>query len=366
MAEGNYAERCDGITYINYGGVCMFNKEMKERFIKETTGSHHTENVARIMFDAIEPYEMNIWKADFCTVDLQKLQPVMDKILGLRMSSKWMAVTLLKKYVVWCLDKEKYPSACDAIMSVKYEGLGKVREQMTANPIHLQAYFDKVFTLESEETLDNIYRCFLWMAYAGMNEDDALKVEIKDVNLTELRVEYEGVAYPIYREAIPAFKNAIHLTSFVYKHPNYPEKIVMKKRAPGNTIIRGINFNSEEGKTRQDIIYTLRSQLSRRLSEASKNKLDKKTNTMRDKLTEQTLSYYRIWLSGIFYRASEAERAGIPVQFADVADELMDRRVNIEKKEYKYGAKQGKIQKRNRKARDYMEDYRRWKLAFSI
>jgi hypothetical protein len=343
----------------------MFNEEMKRRFIRSITSSVHTEDVARGIFDAVEPYEKDEWGADFCTVDEVRLQPVMDKILGMRMSSKWMALTILKKYSLWCMDDEKYPGAGDAIMRVNILGLDKVREQMVANPLHLQSYFDKVFDKEAEETIDNIYRCFLWIAYAGISEDDALKIEIKDINLSELRIVYGEASYPIYREAIPAFKNAIGLTSFVHRHPRYT-KTVRKDRATGNTIIRGIRFNTKEDSDYGVNILTIRSQISKRLTEASKEVKDRKTGNTRPALTSLTLSYYRIWMSGLFYRASEAERAGIPPKFSEVSEEKIEHRINVKKKEYKLSARDSLVQKRNRKARDYMDDYRRWKLAYSI
>jgi hypothetical protein len=316
----------------------MYNEELKKSFIRGYTQSLHTAEVARVIFDAIAPYE-NEWGTDFCTRSAAELQPVLDNILGLRSSSKWMTIIILREYVKWCMLK-KYPGACDSIMHADTVGLDKIRAQMVASPLHLQKYFNEVFDMESEETIDNTYRCYLWMAYGGISEEGALAVKIEDVNLETLRVTGDGIDTPIYREALQAFKNAISLPSFLYKHPNY-RKPVRRDRILGNTIMRGIKSNIQ--------VLTIRSTLSKRLTDAAKSGR-----------TKIKLSFYRIWLSGLFYRTYEMERAGFLVDFSEAA--VME----MEGKTYALGGRETLRMKQNRKARDYMEDYQRWKLAFSI
>jgi hypothetical protein len=345
----------------------MYNEEMKKRFVRDYTRSLHTADFAKVIFDTLEPYE-NGWDADFCTMKSNELQPVLDKILGMRTNSKWMGITMLREYVKWCM-LTKYPNACNEIMNVNLLGLDKIKAQMVANPFHLQVYFDKVFHAENEETLDNIYRCFLWMAFAGIGDEEAMKVEVKDVDLTELGIVYEGVSYPLYKEAIPAFKNAMTLTSFFYKHPNYADNIVVRKdRAAGDTLIRGVRLKVKPGEDPKESLSTIKSQLSRKLTEASRDVTDtNKKDVQQVKRTDQTLSYQRIALSGLFYRTYEAERAGIEPKFIGVAEEQMERKVKKTQKEYTLNNEADSLViRRNRKARDYMEDYQRWKLAFSI
>ena len=105
--------------------------------------------------------------------------------------------------------------------------------------------------------------------------------------------------------------------------------------------MRGIKANTQ--------LLTLRSTLSKRLTEAFKNGK-----------TQQQLSFYRIWLSGLFYRMYEMERAGIPADFSETAIQEMSG------KTYSLEGRATLRQKQNRKAKDYMDDYQRWKLAFSI
>lgn len=318
----------------------MYNEEQKKRFIKDYTGSLSTANVAVTIFNALEKYE-KAWNADVCTKDTDTLQQAIDDIVGLRTRSKWMTLTILKEYSKWCLAM-KIPNACDGMLKIEVVGLNKVKKQMVANPIHLQNYLNAIFDSECEETIDNIYRCYFWMAYMGIDEDDVSIITTEDVNLNNYSVHYKGNDIPMYRESIKAFENVTLLEDFLYKHPNYE---IRRNRVAGNTILRGVKATADA--------FTLRRVVSMRRNEAIKD-------DSRPVKTDQQLSFCRVRMSGLFYRMAERERAGIPVDFSDAALQLMDG------KEYSLHGREKLIHKQNRIERDYMEDYQRWKLAFSI
>lgn len=316
----------------------MYNEEQKQKFISGYTKSLHTAEVASGIFEAISPYEETHEK-DLCAMSVDELQPIVDNVLGLRISSKWMGITILREYSRWCM-ASNIPDAKDSIANVSLLGLEKIRTQMVSSPLHLQKYLSEVFDPEEDETIDNIYRCFFWFGYAGIPEEDTLQIKNGDIDFAGLTIRYGEDELPIFREAIPAFRNAVQLSAFQYKHPNY-SKTVVRDRVHGDTVMRGIKANVQ--------ILTIRSTLSKRLTEAFKKGK-----------TKQQLSFYRIWLSGLFYRMYELERAGIPADFSEVAMQ------NMAGKTYSLEGGATLVQKQNRKAKDYMNDYQRWKLAFSI
>jgi len=316
----------------------MYNEEQKTKFIRSYTSSINTANVASTVFNAFEEYEQQ-WQADLCTRSTEELQPVIDALVGLRSKSRWMTLSILKEYVKWCIAM-KIPSACDGMLHIEVVGIDKIRQQMVASPLHLQMYLDQVFDKEEIETIDNIYRCYYWMAYGGIREEDTLLIKVEDIEFGQLIIRYRETSVPIYREALPAFKNAISLPSFLYNHPNY-NRPIRRDRVSGDTIMRGIKATTKT--------MTIRSSLSKRSAEAIKAGK-----------TDQQLSFYRVWLSGLFYRMYERERAGIPVDFSDAAVSYM------EGKTYTLCGREKIEHRQNRIERDYMEDYQRWKLAFSI
>lgn len=316
----------------------MYNPEMKQRFIDEHTTSSHTQMSARVLFNATEPYETNLGM-DICAMSTDKLQPVIDDVLGVRTRGKYTQIIMLREYVAWCR-LAKYPGVTDSIRHVSILGLGKIRKQMVSSPFHLQQYFNAVFDPESDETIDNIYRCYLWLAYGGVSREAALDIKTSDVHLDTLSVECQGKEVPIYREALPAFRNAVVLTSFFVKHPNYV-KPVGADRVPGDRLMRGVKANAQ--------LLTISSTLSKRFAEAAKAGR-----------TELQLSYYKIWLSGVFYRMYELERSGSPVDFSGIVAEEMS------EKTYSTSERDSLRQRQRRKEKDYAEDYLRWKLAFFV
>lgn len=326
----------------------MYNTEIKTRFITEFSTSTARRHAATVMFNTLEPYEKQ-WGADFCTRSNEELQPVVSELVGFRASSKKLRLTILKEYVRWCI-KNQIDGACDELFSIEELGLDKLKRQMVANPQHLQRYLNCICDAESEETVGCIYRCFYWLAYGGMKEEDVLDVVESEVDLTDMVVRHNGSEYPIYREAIPAFKNCVNLREFRYKHANYAaDKVVFKERASGDMLLRGIS----ESKS----IKAVRVEMSRR----AKNPKFKSLADEGDKSLNLKLSFYRVWLSGLFYRTYEAERAGMPADFLAAAEEFMEGKTyKLDSGRNLIGAKQRQL------ASDYLEDYNRWKEAYSI
>ena len=319
----------------------MYNEELKTRFIQEYAQSLSRAEACQQAFNAIEPYEEQ-WGADLCTRSTAELEPVIEQLVGFRVRSRWQRIIIFQKYVKWCI-AYRVNGACDGMLHIENVGLSKVRTQMVANPLQLQRYLDVICEPESEQTTDNIYRCFYWMSYSGMEEEAILRVKCSDVDFENMVIHLDGQEFEIYRQAIPAFKNAATLTEFVYKHPNYPpDKKVIRNRAPGNTLIRGIRSTTSA--------LALRVELSRR----SKKFVE-------DGSTDKQLSHYRVWLSGLFYRMHQRELAGIPVDFSGEASKFM------EGKTYKLDTGRNTPEAKKRAVvNDYVQDYERWKAAFLL
>lgn len=326
----------------------MYNEELKERFIKEFSTSTARRNIAIGVFNMLEEYEKQ-WGSDFCTRKKDDIAPLIDEAAGLRMSSQSGRLTILKLYVRWCI-ANNVEGACDDIFSIEEPSLEKLKRQTVANPQHLQRYLNCICDLESEETVGCIYRCLYWLAYGGMQEKYVLNVTTSDVDLQNMVVNYDGKEYPIYREAISAFKNCVNLTQFRYKNPKYTtEKEIFKNRASGNTLLRGYSATRS--------VEAIRVEMARR----SANPRFKTEKDKNDKSLDLQLSFFRVWLSGLFYRTYEAERAGMPVDFMAAAAQFMEGKTyKLDKGRNLLGARQRRL------ASEYLEDYNRWKEAYSI
>lgn len=319
----------------------MYNEELKGKFIKQYSTNIKTRSWMEILFNSIEDYEAEK-KQDICMMDAETLKPILQKLSGLRERTSTARSVMLREYAKWCI-KNHVDGACSALLEEGIESVETMRKQTVKNPLHLQRYLDSICDPEGMETADNTLRCFYWMAYGGMSEEDILKVTALDVDLRKMVIRFGDEEYPIYRESISAFQNCMELTEFRYNHPNYSDGVVVyKPRAEGDTLLRGIRANPS--------VTSIRSELSRR----SKRCIESGK-------TDMKLSYYRVWISGMFYRAYEMELAGVPVSFDDLASKFMAG------KTYKLDSGRNKIGAKHRKiASDYLSDYRRWKETLSV
>lgn len=317
----------------------MFNEKLKSEFIKHYTDSVKTRTLCESLFNALEKYESS-WNADICTKSQSELEPVLDEIVSFRSKYKMPRLTILRNYARYCISL-KIPGACDGILQVSPLGLDKLKKHMVSNPLMLQIYLDSLYEPEVEETTNNIYRCFYWLAYAGIDEDDILNIKCTDVDFDNMLIRYKELNYPIYRESLPAFRNCALLMQFKYWNPSGTTAKYID-RVSGDQLLRGI-------KSVQDI-KTIRVSLSR----TSKRKIEEGKTTLK-------LSYKRVYLSGMFYRKYETEMAGIPVDFDDEAAKF------IAGKTYKFDScRKSTNQKLRDISQSYNDDYQRWKLVFNL
>lgn len=309
----------------------MYNENVKREYLKSKENPLPYEYV----FEAISKYEEE-WQADICTRSEEDIQMIIDDIVGLRAISR-VRVSLLKDYVQWCIENG-VPGACNGMLTVNKLGVSKILSQMVSSPSHLQKYLNSLFVPEGSCTVDCIYRCYLWLAYGGMSESDIMLVKTTDVDFDNMVVRFNGVEYPIYQEAYITLKICAESRIFIYINPKGGKDIIYT-RMPGNMLLRGYKAAAS--------YKTIRSEISRHSKDA-----------IISGKTKQSVSYFRAWLSGIFYRMYEAELQGMPVNFTYTAERFM------EGKNFSLSGRNTLNGKRNQIAKEYLADYQRWKSAY--
>lgn len=326
----------------------MYNQELKEQFVSAYSKNESKRKSLYNIFEAVGKYEEKLSK-DFCQMNEEELSHVLQELMGYRARSKSTRGSSLRAYARWCFDNQ-IPGATQAMESVDFDrvGLDKMRRQSVASPQHLQRYLDSVFEKESEETVDVVYRCFFWLAYMGvMKEEDALSIDVSDVDFEDMAIHFNGKDYPFYREAVPSIKKCATLESFRYVHPNYDP--VLKERAPGTKLLRGLKDTRSLQVFRNTICRKERER--KFLPAAIKD----------DKSLDLSLSFDRVWLSGRFFVMLENERSGMSVDFTYLAEEFMEgKEYNLSSGRNLIGAKKRQV------AGDYLRDYEQWKLAYSV
>lgn len=322
----------------------MYNENQKRAFIEDYTDSEKTAAKIIQIFSWFEPHEEK-WGMDLSQQSTENLQPVVNELTGVRSKSTELILIILKEYVKWC-GRNGY-DVSKGIFDVRIVTIDKIQNQMVASPLHLKSKLDEFFAPVEEETVDITYRVFLWMAFAGLEDKDAIRVTSDCVDLKNLRINFEGHSYEIYKECIEDFEKASTLTSFQYKHPNYT---TYRDRAEGKLIMRGIRTPTVD-------LKTIRPVINKRFS------VDDASNETSSR-QKSRLSYRRIFLSGVFYRAYERERAGLPVDFSDFVALSIERKEKTKK--YTVTKTRTLTTIANTLEREYLADYEKWKCAFAM
>lgn len=316
----------------------MYNEDLKNRFIQEQISKYPWQSkTLEYIFNKSENDEKRIGK-DICTMSGDELQTVLNNLLGLRSNSKESRMIILRNYSKWCI-ANGVENANDELINIKFIGIEKIKQQTIPNPLALQRYLDVIFEPENEELMDNVYRCYFWLAFAGMDEEDIFETKIEDIDFRNMKILYRkrDTLLDMYPESLPAFRNCVELTEFKYVNSSY-KKPIYRDRIKCDLLLRGIKSNPNVKSTRVE--------------------LSKKAKKFEDK-TNHKLSYYRVWISGIFYRAREEEKIGIEPSFEAITAQLM------EGKTYKLDSGRNTLAAKHRQlTREYEEDYDKWKLAW--
>ena len=319
----------------------MYNAAQKEQFIREYTTKAGVRTAAKQVFDNLAPFEEQCG-LDLCQMDDEALGRAFRSSARVRVYSGHTPSVVLRAYAEWCM-KNGIEGATDAAFRLDTENTERLKSLTLRNPRHLQTFLDAMCLPESEQTSDNVFRSYYWLAYAGLGDREILTVTADEVKFDTMTVFHGGREFPLYREGLPAIRNCVELSAFRYLNPNYSNAgPILRDRVPGDILLRGVRCVPSLGTFRVDL---------------------KKRNdaAVADGKTDLQLSYYRIWISGVFYRMYEDELAGFPPDFSGFVDAKLG--------DFQYKLKPGgnsQAYKRKVAAESYLEDYERWKTTLLV
>lgn len=280
----------------------MYNEEQKIRFIEENAKLHSVKAEWTATFNRLSGFEEAKQKDISCfTVD--EITETLNEIIGVHIGTFNNKFYFIKKYVDWCV-KNNTPNVNAEILTMRREVTGHYDITSLQNPRDLQEFLNAVFEPEEEMRCTNIYRVYCWMAYAGMPKEDIVKIRNKDVSISNRKVSFGEESYEIYPESIPAFKNCVHLTKF---YTRIWDKDVAQTRIDGDYILRGYKAVPTPHSMSNDI---------RKYSNIARQ----------EGATVKKLNYTKIRASGFFYRCWLVEKAGLDINFMDLATEQLNER----------------------------------------
>lgn len=307
----------------------MFNAEIKERFVKSYTEKISVRAICKQFFDIAQKYEEQ-WGDDLYTKTAEELKPFLDDASGLTAQSRTSTLSILKSYIRWCMTQSDISGICEDILQISTVSSDKFKTQTVTNPVHLQRYLDSVFAPEDDQTIENLYRTYFWMAYAGINQNDVFKIKNKDIDFSDMVIRYNEKAYPIYREGVKAIKYCVEL-NYIRSERTNTGRFIIIDRIDSDFIMRG-----------RKSVFTSKS-MQERTSRKQKEALDKGKTNLR-------LSYFKVWISGLFYRMYMDELSGIKPDFLPFVKDIDSAK----------GTKNRSVELKKR-AKYYYEDYLCWK-----
>lgn len=336
----------------------MFHSEIKERFILEYSASVNTKATLRWIFEAAEVFECR-FNADIAQMEESPLQALMDEICGISSRSGETVFYLVQEYIRWCRRNRIFPSISDAIMKVRVGSVEKIRRYMVANPAHLLITLDAIFPNVDTNSIEYTYRSHLWMAFSGLLDHESIRVSHNYVDFGAMciRCPWREEPYPIYQESLNDLRQACTLTEFI--EPRGANGVI-KKRADGHLVVRG-------KVTRKTMEEYLRSTLRQSLVHAANVLQDAYRENQSDipRLISYNISYRRVWLSGVFFRAYHYEQMG------GDPDEIFTSIVRYQmaskgENHYTLGAKRTMQKIFYSNIIHFRKDYISWKSAFIV
>ena len=276
-------------------GTLKPSTELKQVFLQYTLAPKINRSIAGF-FRTIAPMENRLGK-DLCQFDEDDLDELFSSRFSAMRGYNIYAVSAFRHYTEFCESLGVRTSS--AIASYTPDLTNKIRESMVASPMHLQLKLDEAFHPVNTNSSECLYRCVLWLAFAGVPLESINSLTADDVDLDRLRVKACDSSFPLYSEAISAFKQAINNTQFatMVRGGHW----INTERMPGNLLLRGIKKSS----------VNATALMGKMNAKAHKKGL--------------SFSYALIRKSGHFYRIYELERIGYTPDFAGVLSDSKGR-----------------------------------------
>lgn len=332
----------------------MYNEPVKQAFIRKYTASGQTKKLLLHIFSRTQEIEER-YHTDFYAMNVKQAQEAFNCASGVQTNGASAILLILKAYVRWCTANGYQTS--DAVYDLRFDVYDKVRSGYVSSPRHLKDTLDEVFKNPDQNEIEYIYRSYFWLGFMGLKVQEAIQVTADVLDFTNMHLTFfhDGTTRLIYPESLQDLRKAVELKEL--REPRGKEG-VKKPRADGREILRGkvSRLTMEES-----IELTFRPTISRAFKAAMKSVSIAQEGGGREvsKSFSSKLTFKHAYMSGIFYRAYEKERMGIPPDFDEIV--LAERRNSKE-----VSSSQNYTERKllNGIIRGMEQDYDNWKSVF--
>lgn len=219
----------------------MYNKNLKEKFFAPSSGETPTlllQNEFSLLFNVSERYEAEA-RVDLYDLDFSEVKKIKKEFReqGSVFIGSDRTDSMFLQYLQWCQRNNVEVSPDSGLIVYCQKAAENYSRKHVSTPKNLRRALDQCFDFENEETLDNVYRAYYWLAYMGIRSQKSLEqITCDDVDLERKIVKCEGAEYPIYKEAMPSIRKCKELSTFNYKHPEYSQ-VSRRERCAGDKLL---------------------------------------------------------------------------------------------------------------------------------
>lgn len=176
----------------------MFNITQKLEFIKKQTLLSDASDIEEIkkgwtnFFNRLSKLEEEKNK-DFSMMTVDEIDNVLSKFLRGGKIYKETTLSNLSTYFEWCLDNQITLLTQNILLAKKVKNIdtsSSCADTMVKDEEDLKQCLDNinVFREESLETIDNLYRCYLYLLFSGLTIDEAFNLLEKDIDLNNNQI----------------------------------------------------------------------------------------------------------------------------------------------------------------------------------
>jgi DNA-directed RNA polymerase subunit L len=203
---------------MDYDRELLYNADQKIEFL-----DFYGENATAYykIFMTVKKYEER-FDTDLCDFTYDRYVTILPYIAGKTLGAKRSALTLLTNYVNWTIANGKSIRTDNPLLLVDAKdinNIAKIRQELLGSPEHLQKVLDVAVEVDKFPSL--MIELFATLLYNGFTEEEALDVEIDDVDFVNKIVYNHDHTKSFYLSDTlnNLLKNTIGVTYYETPHP---------------------------------------------------------------------------------------------------------------------------------------------------
>ena len=350
----------------------LYNAKQKHTFLQSHYSSEANKMSAANILLRVAPFEQGLGR-DLYTFSDEELRPVFEEILTMKSSGKAHVVNVVRHYFKWCVSNN-IPGARAFTYQVGLDSIAKTRTRMVASPAHLHHVLNQFYRKESDDTVENVYRAYFWLAFMGFPQRFSAEITKEHIDFSDMVITISGKSSRIYPEALASFKSIASLTSFNTTNKKCsihetPPKWVRRDRIKGDWLLRGLVSAHDKAKQKNapdNRTDQVDPDPDNRLASLRRTIINNKLLESKKLLRSETadglhITYETVLQSGIFYRQYDLEKFTHSHDFRPIVRELILAKSERALQNESYLKKQVST-----KVSLWEDDYAQWLAAFEL